>query len=165
MVRHGTEGELRMLPQSNEGRRPDTAPPNGHADGWRGIILHAPAEIGPVLDEVVGQLVAAEYSRKEVFGIRLALEEAIVNAIKHGHRGDAAKEVRLRYRVTAAETLAEVEDQGPGFDPAAVPDPLSPENCERDCGRGLFLMRSYMTSVLYNQRGTCVTLCKRRTPE
>ncbi len=92
--------------------------------------------------------------------MRLALEEAVMNAIRHGHHYDRSKHVHLRYHVTQECLLAEVEDEGPGFNPAAVPDPREPENLERESGRGLLLMRSYMTWVRYNERGTCVTLCK-----
>jgi serine/threonine-protein kinase RsbW len=140
---------------------------NGHGEyrpeGWHHRRLRSCVEIEPVLAGVVDELQAAGYSRKEIFGVRLALEEAIVNAIKHGHRGDSTKEVRVRYRVTRAGVFAEVEDQGAGFDPKQLPDPFDPVNLEREGGRGLLLMRSYMTSVRYNDRGTCVALCKERT--
>src|SRR5262249_43293465 len=92
--------------------------------------------------------------------LRLALEEAIVNAVKHGNGYDPAKRVQVRYSVSAERVLAEVEDQGTGFDPARVPDPTAPENLERSCGRGLFLIRAYVTWVRYNERGNCITLCK-----
>jgi serine/threonine-protein kinase RsbW len=132
-------------------------------ESWQRVALRRPAEVVAVLDAVLETLRAAGYSHKEQFGVRLALEEAVVNALKHGHRGDLSKQVQVRYRVEAARVTVEVEDEGPGFRPEDVPDPLAPENCERDCGRGLLLMRSYMTSVRYNERGTCVTLCKYRT--
>lgn len=133
------------------------APPN-----WRDLSLHRSDEIVPAIDGIVAEMEAAAYSRKEVFAVRLALEEAIVNAIKHGHHGDTTKRVHVRYSVTPSCLVAEVEDEGQGFRPEAVPDPLAAENLERDCGRGLLLMRNYMTWVRYNPAGTCVTLCKRR---
>jgi serine/threonine-protein kinase RsbW len=114
------------------------------------------------LDALVAQLQGLGYSDRELFGVRLALEEAMVNALKHGHQGDASKEAVLRYRLTAVSLLAEVEDQGPGFDPEAVPDPLAPENLERPSGRGLLLMRRYMSWVRHNSRGNRVTLCRYR---
>jgi serine/threonine-protein kinase RsbW len=95
--------------------------------------------------------------------MRLALEEALVNAVKHGNKGDATKRVRVRYQVTAAGVLVEVEDDGTGFDPLKVPDPCAPENLERLSGRGLLLMRSYMTWVRFNPCGNCVTLYERRS--
>jgi serine/threonine-protein kinase RsbW len=139
------------------------AAPAEYRERWERVTVRRSAEVVAVLEDVADKLRAAGYSRKEEFGVRLALEEAIVNAIKHGHRGDPSKQVSVRYRVEADRVTVEVEDEGPGFRPEAVPDPLAPENCERDCGRGLLLMRSYMTSVRFNDRGTCVTLCKCRT--
>jgi serine/threonine-protein kinase RsbW len=121
------------------------------------------SEIGRVLDRLVETLEAHGYPRRDVFGIRLAVEEALVNAVKHGHRGDPTKRVSIRYRVGAKGVLVEVEDQGPGFDPDRVPDPLHSENLELPCGRGLLLMRSYMTSVRFGRQGSRVTLYKRRS--
>jgi serine/threonine-protein kinase RsbW len=120
--------------------------------------------MGRVIDTVVCAMYARSYPQKDRFAMRLALEEAIVNAIKHGHRHDPTQQVSVRYRVQLNRVLAEVEDQGRGFDPEQVPDPLSPENLARASGRGLLLMRSYMTSVRYNEQGNCVSLCKHRSP-
>jgi serine/threonine-protein kinase RsbW len=116
-----------------------------------------------VLDLVADEMTASGYSRRAVFGVRLALEEAVVNAIKHGHGGDLSKAVHVYYHVSAEHVLAEVEDQGPGFDPDAVPDPCLPENLERSCGRGLLLMRNYLTWIRYNETGNRVTLCRSRS--
>jgi serine/threonine-protein kinase RsbW len=102
------------------------------------------------------------FSNEEVFGVRLGLDEAIVNANKHGHQGDWKTPVAVRYLVDHEGVVAHVEDQGPGFDPAQVPDPLTAENLERDSGRGLLLMRKYMSGVCHNERGNCVCLCKQR---
>ena len=105
----------------------------------------------------------AGYGDRDIFGVRLALEEALVNAMRHGHRGDTTKAVAVRVCVDAAQVFAEVADEGPGFNPALVPDPLAPENLERPSGRGVFLMRHYMTSVCFNERGNCVTLSKQKS--
>lgn len=136
----------------------------GHCRGqsipWRTRTLRTSQEIVPALNDIVRILESAGYSDKEVFAIRLALEEALVNAIKHGHKGDPSKEVQLRYHLAAECILAEIEDQGPGFKPEDVPDPFAPENLERPSGRGLLLMRSYMTWVRFNAAGNCVTMCR-----
>jgi len=58
--------------------------------------------------------------------------------------------------------VAQVEDRGAGFDPALVPDPLAPENLLKPGGRGLLLMRHYLTGVCHNERGNCVCLCRHR---
>jgi serine/threonine-protein kinase RsbW len=132
-------------------------------EAWRRKALRTFAEMQDVLTAIVDEMEAAGYSEKDRFGVRLALDEAIANGIKHGNRHDPDKRVWVRYRVTPESVLAEVEDEGPGFKPEDVPDPLAPENLERSSGRGLFLMRSYMTWVRHNDRGNCITLCKYRT--
>jgi serine/threonine-protein kinase RsbW len=125
--------------------------------------IRSAAEMAAVIDRVAAAMAEAGYPEPDVFGMRLALEEAVVNAVKHGHRGDPTREVLVRYRVTPEQAVAEVEDQGAGFDPAAVPDPLAPENLEKSSGRGLLLMRAYTTSCVFNERGNRVTLCKHRS--
>jgi serine/threonine-protein kinase RsbW len=143
--------------------RQDVAVPENGMENWHRRTLHAFTEVVPVLDQVLDELGSAGYSGKDAFAVRLALEEALVNAIKHGHHGDESRSVHMSYQVTGECVVAEVEDEGPGFRIEEVPDPLDPENLERDCGRGLLLMRTYMTWVRYNPAGNRVTLCKRRT--
>ena len=130
---------------------------------WQHAAVRTTSEMPPVLEAVVAAMRAEGYGGRDCFGMRLALEEALVNALAHGHGGDPSRQARVRYRVSADEAVAEVEDEGPGFDPQAVADPLAPENLERPSGRGLLLMRHYLTSVTFNERGNCVTLCRRRS--
>src|SRR5262249_32767790 len=105
----------------------------------------------------------AAFSSSDVFAMRLTLEEALANALKHGNHDDPAKQVQTRYRFGSDLVLVEIEDEGDGFDPDHLPDPLAPENLEKPSGRGVFLMRHYMTWVRYNERGNCVCLCKQRS--
>jgi serine/threonine-protein kinase RsbW len=135
-----------------------------NAAGWRELTLHNAGEVSAGINALIDALSPLQFTEREVFGIRLALEEAIVNGIKHGNRNDSTKAVRIRYQVTDSQFLIEIEDEGRGFDPDGVPDPLAPENLERPGGRGVFLMRHYMTWVSYNERGNCVTMCRRREP-
>ena len=123
------------------------------------------AEVPGVRDAVAAAMAQAGYSPRDIDAVRLGLEEALVNAIEHGHGGDPAKQARLRYEVTAERVLAEVEDEGAGFDPAQVPDPLVPEALGRDRGRGLLLIRHFMTWVRHNERGNVIVLCKCRSAE
>ncbi len=121
------------------------------------------------LHEAIGPVLAAMldlgYSHRDMFAMRLSLEEAIVNAVKHGNEADPAKEVHIRYYITPEEAVAEVEDEGPGFDPRAVKDPLTSENLDRPGGRGLLLMEYYMTRVQYSERGNTVILGRLRSWE
>jgi serine/threonine-protein kinase RsbW len=105
------------------------------------------------------QLKSQEFSEKVIYGIRLAVEEALVNAIKHGNQMDRAKRVQVRYTINPQHFLVEIEDEGPGFQPDDVPDPTAPENLERPCGRGLLLMRAYMTECEFIGKGN---ICRMR---
>ena len=120
------------------------------------------AEARRIQDLVEGALQASAYAEHDIFAIKLALEEALVNAIKHGNRLDPLKRVHIRYSVTGEKFEIRIRDEGPGFDPCGVPDPTCEENLERPCGRGLFLMRHYMNHVEYTDRGRLVHMFKLR---
>jgi serine/threonine-protein kinase RsbW len=142
---------------------PGAGPP-GLAATHRLLILNRAEEMVLFLELLATALDRLGYPAREATGVRLAVEEAILNGLYHGNRGDPSKCVWVRFRFEAAEILVEVEDEGPGFDPERVPDPTLAENRSRSSGRGLLLMRHYMTSVHYSGRGNCVTLRKRRVP-
>jgi serine/threonine-protein kinase RsbW len=125
--------------------------------------VHSPAELHAVRGQVEGRMRVLGYAGKDIFAVLLALEEAVVNAFRHGNRRDPAKRIGICYLVTASEVVLEVEDQGPGFDPCQVPDPLTEGNLDRPGGRGLFLMRAYMTWVSYNRAGNRVILARQRS--
>lgn len=140
------------------GDRTLSASPNS----WRCFELSTLDQMVQILDRVETELKAHGYSERDCFGIRLSLEEAIANGIRHGNRNDPSKMVRVAYSIDSYRMVAEVEDQGPGFNPDALPDPVAPENLEKPSGRGVFLMRAYMSWVKYNDCGNRVTLCKTR---
>jgi serine/threonine-protein kinase RsbW len=118
-----------------------------------------------LLDDVTDAMERVGYGRADRFAVRLALEEAVANAVKHGHRHDRGKQVRVGWAVTALQVTLVVKDEGPGFDRAGVPDPRLPENWERPSGRGLFLIHAYMSWVHSNRRGNCLAMCRRRSPD
>ena len=101
------------------------------------------------------------YSEQAVFAIKLALEEAINNAIRHGNGCDPDKRVTVRVELDDDKMTISVADEGPGFNPGTVPDPTADENLEKPSGRGIMLMRAYMDDVRYNQRGNEICMCKR----
>jgi serine/threonine-protein kinase RsbW len=118
------------------------------------------AEARRVQEVIEGVLRGRPTTDQEVFSVRLALEEALVNAIKHGNQLDRAKTVHVSYRLLPDRFEVHITDEGQGFDPNDVPDPTAVENLERPCGRGLMLMRHYMSAVQYNDRGNSVTMVK-----
>ena len=83
--------------------------------------------------------------------IGVAIRESVINAIKHGNRHDTSKHVFVEFatenRPDAFELLIRVRDQGEGFDPSEIADPLAPENLLKSSGRGIFLIRSFMDDV------------------
>lgn len=111
---------------------------------------------------VMEEVKAHGFSEQAVFAIRLALDEALNNAISHGNRRDKSKRVTIEYEVRDNEAAITVTDEGEGFDPGAVPDPTLDENIERPHGRGIMLMRAYMTDVSFSNLGRSVTLTKDR---
>ena len=115
--------------------------------------LRRAAEVVPFLDGLVAALTGVGYPSHDCAGVRLALEEAVVNGLRHGNGGDPARRVWVRYHLRPDALLAEVEDEGPGFDPGRVPDPTLPENRTRPGGRGLLLMRHFMSWVRFSGRG------------
>jgi serine/threonine-protein kinase RsbW len=125
------------------------------------VSIHSDAaEARRIQDEIEQHLQARHVSEHDIFSIKLALEEAIVNAMKHGNQFDRAKKVHVSYQIFADRFDVQISDDGNGFDPSDVPDPTAFENLERPCGRGLMLMRHYMTEVVFNQRGNGVIMCK-----
>lgn len=96
--------------------------------------------------------------------VDLAVREAVANAIKHGNRLDSDKRVEIDLELTDEEVVIRVRDQGEGFDPGSVTDPLAPENRLRPDGRGIFYMQKLMDEIDYDfqpGRGMELTLKKR----
>lgn len=126
------------------------------------FIPSDPGEARRIQEDIENALKHHRFSEKEIFSIRLAVEEALVNAIKHGNQMSQHKKVRVAYRINPERFDILIVDEGCGFDPNDVPDPTAVENLERPCGRGLMLMRHYMTQVDYNDRGNSVAMSKVR---
>jgi serine/threonine-protein kinase RsbW len=97
-------------------------------------------------------------ARKLRLNFRVGLTEALSNAMIYGNGRDPAKRVRVEVTLATGCLTARVTDQGPGFDPLAVPDPTTPRNRTREGGRGIFLMRELCDEVRFNDRGNSVTL-------
>jgi serine/threonine-protein kinase RsbW len=87
-----------------------------------------------------------------VHWVGVAVRESVINAIKHGNGGDERKHVHVEFTPLVARSAGglaiRVRDEGPGFDPATLPDPLAPENLLKASGRGIFLIRSFMDEVV-----------------
>ena len=113
----------------------------------RFVLTSAREEIERAEKSLLLAIERQQYDRSSLFAIRLALEEALTNAFKHGNKGDPSKTVRVHCDIQVDAVTIDVIDEGSGFDPDAVPDPTESENLEIPSGRGLTLMRAYMTEV------------------
>ncbi len=109
---------------------------------------------------ILAEVEECGYCESAAFAIKLALEEAMTNAVRHGNGNDPNKRIFVRYHVTADRTEIEIRDEGNGFQVETVPDPTEPENIDRPNGRGIMLMRAYLDEVDYQPPGNRVRLVK-----
>lgn len=124
------------------------------------VAESTPKAIGEVCDWIMPNLEDNDFSQEDIFAIHLALEEAFSNAIKHGNQMDSDREVKIDYSLAPDRIELCITDEGEGFDPESVPDPRFGENLYKPAGRGLFLMRSFMDVVKFNERGNSVRMVK-----
>ena len=115
-----------------------------------------------VLDEMLAQLESRQWHQRDIFAVHLAAEEALVNAICHGNGSDARKNVHVVCRLNSDCIRIEISDEGGGFNPAVLPDPTEGEQLHVPCGRGVMLMRAFMSRVEFNARGNAVVMEKDR---
>ena len=123
--------------------------------------------------ELVGSHVSRDIGLDEdsAHWVGVAIRECVINAIKHGNRHDTSKRVFVTFDTTAdtvPEMMIRVRDQGLGFDPDNIADPLAPENILKGSGRGIFLIRAFMDDLKVRRRapqGTEVRMVKYRTEE
>ncbi len=137
------------------------------------LQIHSNFEMVDLVEAVsdrIAQLTGMD--EDSVHWIGVAVRESVINAIKHGNREDQAKLVTVEFDLTPAdaprELVVRVVDEGEGFEPQAVADPLAPENILKSSGRGIFFMRSFMDDVVL-QRGADggmeVRMIKRLVPD
>jgi sigma-B regulation protein RsbU (phosphoserine phosphatase) len=126
------------------------------------INLELPSDLG-IIEHVVRLLAGCcrdyrSYGPRKLVSLRVALSEALSNAIQYGNRGDRSRSVRLRASVNAWTCKVQVTDEGPGFDHSQVPDPTRTEAIEAPGGRGLFLLTQLADDVAFNEIGNSVTI-------
>jgi len=116
-----------------------------------------------LIDTIMGKLQGTEWSSKEQFAINLALEEALVNAVQHGNRSDPSKNVHFSCKLTRSLAKFRVEDEGDGFDPSAVPDPTDDDHILIASGRGVLLIKGFVSRVWWNDKGNVLEFEKDRS--
>ena len=128
------------------------------------VVESRPSALEQSCREILSTLEAGGFSQDDIFAVHLALEEAFLNAVKHGNRMDPTKKVQIDYTVDQEKVEISMTDEGPGFDPGRVPDPRVGKNLYRPEGRGLLLIRSYMHTVEYNERGNSLRMVRCKSP-
>jgi serine/threonine-protein kinase RsbW len=128
----------------------------------RRVLREERTDIGEIHAAIEAELLRRGYDPAASFAIRLALEEGINNGFRHGNKSDPEKTVKMRCRIDDDTVLIEIEDEGPGFDPATVPDPTDDENIEIPSGRGIMLIRAYMSEVDYVAPGNLLRMVYRK---
>lgn len=124
------------------------------------------ALVGALWDRLAAAIEGCEYPEASRFALRIAYEEAVSNAFRHGHAGlPAQTPVTVSYCVDPETVEITVEDQGPGFDPDAIPDPTLDENIAKPGGRGIMLIRAYMSEAEFDRGGRRLRMVYRRPPE
>ena len=126
------------------------------------IVESKPSSLREPCQQLLSALEGKGYTQDDIFAVHLALEEAFLNAVKHGNKMDPTKKVMLEYLVDNEKVEIRMADEGKGFDPHSIPDPRLGENLYRPEGRGLLLMTTYMDVVEYNERGNALHMVRYR---
>ncbi|HEY8561167.1 MAG TPA: ATP-binding protein [Pyrinomonadaceae bacterium] len=115
-----------------------------------------------ILDYLMKRVEKVGVVNPETSNLFVALDEAFVNAVKHGNKFDSSKLVRITADVSPEEARFTIEDEGDGFNVAEIPDPLDPQNLFKTSGRGVLFIYNIMDEVKYNERGNRLTMVKRK---
>jgi serine/threonine-protein kinase RsbW len=116
--------------------------------------------LNPFLDRVSQDIFGLMNSKDEAFKIKLALEEAVVNAMRHGNQLDVNRSVAVHIEADQKEIAIDVHDEGKGFDFRVLPDPTRGEKAHLPSGRGVYLMRKLMDKVEFYDGGAGVRMTK-----
>ncbi len=130
------------------------------------VTLESTLKNSELAEEVTRRVCAtAGFGEDEQHRIGMAVHESFINAVWHGNKNDESKRVWLRFEIFADRLEIHVRDEGKGFDPGHLPDPVAPENLLNVSGRGIFLIRAFMDDLRVEKiegSGTEVTMVKRR---
>ncbi len=113
-----------------------------------------------VCNQILARMEQNNFDKDDLFAVHLTLEEAFLNAVKHGNKMDPTKKVKVDYSVDADKVEISITDEGNGFQPDEVPDPRFGAELYQPGGRGLLLMNSYMDTVRYNEQGNSVYMVR-----
>jgi serine/threonine-protein kinase RsbW len=126
------------------------------------IVSSTPSAVVDVFNQIQPGLQASGYSEEDIFAIHLSLEEAFINAVKHGNKMEPSKAVKVDYSIEPDKIEICMTDEGEGFDPEVIPDPRYGDNLYKPAGRGMLLMRSFMDVLEYNKKGNSLRMIRYR---
>jgi serine/threonine-protein kinase RsbW len=118
-------------------------------------------EMDSAISVILSTLDVYGYPDEAIRKMKITLTELLVNAILHGHKRDYTKKVTIGHVISRVKAEIAIMDEGPGYNPQALPDPTLPENLERDCGRGLFIVRHYVDEIDFNKSGNRIKIVKK----
>ena len=132
---------------------------------WRTdrVISNDAAASRSLLLEILGKIESQGWIQQDIFAVHLAVEEALANAIQHGNQFDPNKHIRIGCRLSSDRICVEIADEGAGFDPHSLPDPTCFDRLRSPRGRGVMLMKAFMSRVEFNAAGNAVLLEKIRS--
>ena len=126
------------------------------------VVESKSSAVVDVCKQILSKLEENHFDKDDIFAVHLTLEEAFLNAVKHGNKMDPDKKVTIDYLVDDEKVEIKMLDEGEGFDPGKVPDPRVGNNLFRPEGRGLLLIRAYMHVAEYNERGNGLHMVRYR---
>jgi len=127
------------------------------------LITGTARDVGQAAESLIEVYRGLLLGNEQISALRLALDEALSNAIRHGHHGDVTKEIRVDCFWDPAKVRLVVTDQGEGFNCRLVPDPTSCRNLLKECGRGLYIISAIMSDVSFNEKGNRISMTLNRT--
>jgi serine/threonine-protein kinase RsbW len=118
-------------------------------------------EMDRVTAVILSAMDFAGYPDELIRKMKIVLTELLVNAVIHGNGKESMKRVVIGHLIDRDRTVISIMDEGDGFDPSVIPDPTLPENIDKPCGRGLFIVRHYVETIRFNRTGNRVTIIKK----
>lgn len=116
-----------------------------------------------MIEQLLSALTDAGWDGRDYFHVQMAIEEALVNAVRHGNCESPDKIVELEFKVAQDTVFLRIQDEGDGFDPTSLPDPRDDDNLDQTNGRGVMLINEMMNEVKYNSVGNEIKMIKYRS--
>lgn len=124
------------------------------------VVKSKSSAVVDVCEQILSRLEEHKFDEDDIFAVHLTLEEAFLNAVKHGNKMDPTKKIKVDYAIDSDKVEISVTDEGSGFEPEAVVDPRFGAGLYEPGGRGMLLMNSYMDVVRYNEQGNSVFMVR-----